>query len=218
MNYSNHLTNDEVTFLKNIHSFFKDNNKFYSLFITINRIDERYAVNVEKSVDRILDYISTRLEALTPPYKNIVIFGTSALQSFYLDSVIDLVKADRAEDGEDVDELPLIDADSIRPLKKAHKDSLTPITFIGNALDHLEDFHGIENATEKELYALSGVPQLWSYTQYIGGSKTDVEIVDSVVGKFDTAFDEVKNSLIVADLLDLTDKDRKYLLELVELI
>ena len=62
------------------------------------------------------------------------------------------------------------------------------------------------------------MPQLWGYTQYIGGSKTDVEIVDSIVGKFDTAFDEVKNSLIVADLLDLTNKDRKYLLEFVELI
>ena len=218
MNYSNHLTNDEVTFLKNIHSFFKDNNKFYSLFITVNRIDERYAVNEEKSVDRILDYIGSRLEALEPPYKNIVIFGTSALQSFYLDGVIDLVKADRSDDGEDVDALPLIDADSIRPLKRAHKDALTPIKFIGDALGNLEDFHGIEKATEKELYALSGVPQLWSYTQYIGGSKTDVEIVDSVVGKFDTAFDEVKNSLIVADLLDLTDADKKYLIELGELI
>ena len=93
MNYSNHLTNDEVTFLKNIHSFFKENNKFYSLFITVNRIDERYAVNEEKSVDRILDYIGQRLAALK--YENVVIFGTSALQSFYLDGVIDLVKADR---------------------------------------------------------------------------------------------------------------------------
>ena len=216
MNYSNHLTNDEVTFLKNIHSFFKENNKFYSLFITVNRIDERYAVNEEKSVDRILDYISQRLAALK--YENVVIFGTSALQSFYLDGVIDLVKADRREDGEDENELPIIDADSIRPLKRAHRDSLTPIKFIGDALGNLEDFHGIGNATEKELYALSGVPQLWSYTQYIGGSKADVEIVDSVVSKFDTAFDEVKNSLIVADLLQLTDADKKYLIELGELI
>ena len=89
-----------------------------------------------------------------------------------------MVKADRADNGEDVDALPLIDADSIRPLKRAQKDSLTPIKFIGDALGNLEDFHGIEKATEKELYALSGVPQLWSHTQYIGGSKTDVEIVE----------------------------------------
>lgn len=216
MNYSNHLTNDEVTFLKNIHSFFKENNKFYSLFITVNRIDERYAVDEGKSVDRILDYISSRLAALK--YENVVIFGTSALQSFYLDNVIDLIKTDRKEDDEDVDELPLIDEDSLRPLKKRHKNALTPIKFISDALGNLEYFHGIENATEKELYALSGVPQLWSYTQYIGGSKADVEIVDSVVGKFDTAFDEVKNSLIVADLLQLTDADKKYLIELGELI
>ena len=218
MNYSNHLTNDEVTFLKNIHSFFKDNNKFYSLFITVNRIDERYAVNEEKSVDRILDYIGSRLEALTPPYKNIVIFGTSALQSFYLDNVINLVKADRADDGEDIDALPLIDADSIRPLKRAHKDSLTPIKFIGDALGNLEDFHGIENATEKELYALSGVPQLWAYTQYIGGSKADVEIVNNVVGNCELSFKNVNNSLIVTDLLNLSDKDKKYLEELAVLI
>lgn len=90
MNYSNHLTNDEVNFLKDIHSTFKENNKFYSLFITVNRIDERYKDAEAKSVNRILDYISGRLEKLDPPYKNIVIFGTSALQSFYLDSVIDL--------------------------------------------------------------------------------------------------------------------------------
>ena len=218
MNYSNHLTNDEVTFLKNIHSFFKDNNKFYSLFITVNRIDERYAVNEEKSVDRILDYIGSRLEALTPPYKNIVIFGTSALQSFYLDGVIDLIKADRREDDKDENELPLIDADSIKPLKRAHKDSLTPIKFIGDALGNLEDFHGIKEPTEKELYALSGVPQLWSYTQYIGGSKADVEIVDNAVGNCELSFKTVNNSLIVTDLLKLSDEDKQYLEELAVLI
>lgn len=216
MNYSNHLTNDEVTFLKNIHSFFKDNNKFYSLFITVNRIDERYAVPEQKSVDRILDYIGSRLEALN--YKNVVIFGTSALQSFYLDGVIDLIKADRREDDKDENELPLIDADSIKPLKRAHKDSLTPIKFIGDALVNLEDFHGIENATEKELYALSGVPQLWSYTQYIGGSKADVEIVDNAVGNCELSFKTVNNSLIVTDLLKLSDEDKQYLEELAVLI
>ncbi len=218
MNYSNHLTNDEVNFLQKIHKIFKDNDKFYSLFITVNRIDERYAVDEEKSVDRILDYIRSRLEALNPPYKNITIFGTSALQSFYLDNVIDLVKADRIADGEDADELPLIDADSIRPLKKNHRDALTQIKFIGDALVNLEDFHGIENGTEKELYALSGVPQLWSYTKYIGEKKADMEIVNKVVATCETQFAVVKNSLLVADLLELTDKDKAYLVELGKLI
>ena len=216
MNYSNHLTNDEVNFLNQIHSIFQENDKFYSLFITVNRIDERYAVNEEKSVDRILDYISTRLEELK--YKNVVVFGTSALQSFYLDSVIDLVKADRKEDGEDVDELPLIDASSVPVLKKKHKAAKTPIKFIDDALRNLEYFHDIDEGTEKELYALSGVPQLWTYTQYIGGSKADMEIVNNVVFKCELEFEKVNNSLLVTDLLELSDKDKNYLEKLSVLI
>lgn len=218
MNYSNHLTNDEVNFLQKIHEIFKKNNKFYSLFITVNRIDERYAVDEEKSVDRILDYISVRLAALNPPYKNITIFGTSALQSFYLDDVIDLVKADRMEDGENADKLPLIDADSIFPLMKRHKNATTQIKFVNDAFGSLKYFHDIENATEKELYALSGVPQLWSYTKYIGEKKADMEIVDRVVGVCETQFAIIKNSLLVADLLKLTEEDRAYLVELGKLI
>ena len=218
MNYANHLTNDEVKFLQKIHKIFKAKNKFYSLFITINQIDLRYNDNQEKSVDRIIDYVGRRLEALTPPYKNITIFGTSALQSFYLDSVVNLVKADRADNGEDVDELPLVDIDSIRPLKRKHKKFMTPLSFVGKSLEDLVDFHSIENPTERELYALSGMPQLSSYTKYIGEKKADLEIVDKVVGTCETQFDIVKNSLLVTDLLELTDQDKAYLVELGKLI
>lgn len=218
MNYSNHLTNDEVNFLKDIHSAFKENNKFYSLFITVNRIDERYAVAEEKSVNRILDYIGGRLEKLDPPYKNIVIFGTSALQSFYLDGVIDLVKADRQEDGEDENspiKKSLLDS---KKFKKRHKDELTQIKFIYDSLGNLEDFHDIDEPTEKELYALSGVPQLLKYTRYIGESKADMEIVNSVIGKCETEFAIVNNALIVTDLLNLAEQDRQRLRELAELV
>ena len=76
--YANHLTNDEVNFLQKIHHAFKEKNKFYSLFITVNQIDLRYNDTEEKSVDRIIDYIRQRLADLPTPYKNITIFGTSA--------------------------------------------------------------------------------------------------------------------------------------------
>ena len=168
MNYSNCLTNDEVTFLKRLNEILRAENKISQFIVVVNRIDERYAVDEDKSVNRILDYLSKRLGDLTPPYRNIVIFGTSALQSFYLDSVIDLVKADRAEDGKDVDELPLIEGDSIRPLQRRHKDALALIKFIYCELCKLEDFHDIENPTEKEIYAFSGIPQLRRYVEYLG--------------------------------------------------
>ena len=211
MNYSNHLTNDEVSFLKKIRNAFQENNKFYSLFITVNRIDERYNDKEEKAVNRILDYISGRLDALD--YHNIVLFGTSALQSFYLTEILKTIKADES----DSDEV-IIDSDSIRPLKRKYKNLLTPLNFIGKALDNLYDFHGIDNPTEKELAAFSGVPQLWSYVQYIGEQKADMEIVNSVVGNCEAQFVNIKNAWIVTDLLNLTEKDKEYLKELVKLI
>lgn len=218
MNYSNHLTNDEISFLRQIHSVFKENNKFYSLFIAVNRIDERYDVPEEKSVNRILDYIGGRLENLPTPYKNIVIFGTSALQSFYLDEVIELVKAERKTDGTDENELPLVDFDSIRPLKSKHQAELTQIKFIGDALGNLEDFHGTAEPTEKELYALSGIPQLFQYTKYIGSQKADMEIVNSVIARCEEKFATINNAFLVTDLVELTEKDKERLHELGRLI
>ena len=218
MNFSNHLTNDEIKFLSEVYETFKNENKFYSLFITVNRIDERYKDPETKSVPRILDYLSVRLEQLDPPYKDIVLFGTSALQSFYVDGVIDLVKSDRREDGEDENETPLIDENSIRPLKRKHKDNMTLIKTVGDFLGNLEDFHGIENPTEKELYALSGIPQLWQYTQYIGNSKADMEIVNQVVENCEKEFTVLNNDSILTELRGLSDNDKKYLVELSELI
>ena len=209
MNYSNYLTDDEVNFLKEIHKTFQENNKFYSLLMTVNRIDERYAVSESKSVDRILDYIGYKLEQLN--YKNIVVFGTSALQHFYLDDVVKLAA---------VDGLP-VEKSSMRPLKRNHKDAMTQIKFIDDAIGNLQDFHDIENPTDKELRNLSGIPQLWQYAQYIGGNKADMEIVDHVVGICDTSFAKISNDLlpfIVKDFFNLNEKDKINLLEFAALI
>ena len=208
MNYSNHLTNDEVNFLNDIHSFFQENNKFYSLFIALNRIDERYNDREAKNINRVLDYISNRLEDMG--YKNIVVFGTSALQSFYLDHVVELAKEE---------DLPVVN-DSIRPLKKIYTDSKSKasLVFIGKAFFNLESFHDIEEGTEKELYALSGMPQLQAYTNYIGGAKANMERINSVVTHCEAKFVIVNNSLLVNKLFELSDKDKQSLEELSRLI
>ena len=207
MNYSNHLTNDEVKFLSQIRQTFAENNKFYSLFITVNRIDERYAAEVEKSVNRILDYISGRLEALD--YKNIVIFGTSALQSFYLDKVLGILKADGVEIDEDN---PL--GDAIRRAKRKHRELMTPLRFVEDALKNLEDFHGIDEPDVKLLENFSGVPQLWRHVKYIGEQKVDTEIVDSVLSRCEMQFAAVRNALLVTGLQDLSKKDKERLADL----
>ena len=152
MNYNKAITTDEVKFLMDIRETVKDK----AFIFAVNRIDERYCVNEDKSVARILDYISCRFKDWG--YKKLIVFGTSALQNFYLDKVVEL--ADR-------EGLP-VDSDSIRPLRRKHREYLMPIKFIQDSLGNLEDFHDIEVPTEKELRTFSGIPQLIRYVNYLG--------------------------------------------------
>lgn len=201
MNYSSHLTDDEVEFLEQIREFFQKEGKFYSLFITVNRIDERYAAEVQKSVPRVLDYISGRLEQLN--YKNIVVFGTSALQSFYLDKILSL------SGGKDISQ------DTLRDLEEKYLDEdekiITQIDFIGGAIEKLRRFHGIKNAGATELEAYSGMPQLRHYVKYVGESKADSEIVNKVVNSCEGQFGIIKSLLSIVEYQTLSDEAKKYL-------
>ena len=211
MNYSSYLTDDEVKFLQQIREFFQAAGKFYSLFITVNRIDERYSSAAEKSIVYVLDYIGSRLEDLG--YKNIVTFGTSALQSFYLDKLVELSKMDGAT------EPPFIDGDTLKDIEEHHMDEddsiTTQINFIDGAINNLRRFHGIKGATEKEIETFSGVPQLRRYTKYIGESKADMEIVNKVVGDCEGHFAIIKSALDVVVYQTLSDEAKKYLEQVV---
>lgn len=207
MNYSSYLTDDEVKFLKQIREFFQAAGKFYSLFITVNRIDERYSSAAEKSIVYVLDYIGSRLEQLN--YKNIVTFGTSALQSFYLDKLVELSKVDGAT------EPPFIDSDTLKDIEDNHMDEddsiTTQINFIEGAINNLRRFHGIKGATEKEIEAFSGIPQLRRYTKYIGETKADMEIVNKVVGDCEGYFAIIRSALDLVEYYTLSEEAKKYL-------
>ena len=211
MDYSKYLTDDEANFLKDIRSAFQKNDKFYSLFITVNKIDLIYTAEVQKSVNRVLDYISDKLEELD--YKNIVVFGTSALQSFYLDKVIELAKSDGAT------KPPFVTTDSVNELAENHMDEddllMTQIDTIGGMINKLLRFHGIKGATEKEIEAFSGIPQLRRYTKYIGDTKADMEIVNKVVGDCEGHFAIIKSALDVVVYQTLSDEAKKYLEQVV---
>lgn len=206
-NYSNHLTDDEVKFLRQIHSAFRSCNKFYSLFVAVNRIDERYSADVEKSVSRLVDYIRSRLDALG--YKNIVLFGTSALQSFYLDKVIEL--AGKIEPDEDL-------IDRVSSLKKSNKKYMTQLRFVESSLENLRDFHNIDSPTVSDLQIFSGMPQLERYLKYIGEQKVDSEIVDNAISRCESQFDIIRNAGLISRMLEISEEDRKYLIELGKLL
>ena len=199
MNYSNHLTDDEEKFLKKIRTFFEENGKFYSLLIAVNRVDERYSAEVEKSLSRVIDYIRRRLGELG--YPHIVTFGTSALQGFYLSKVRELCQAEgHPQDAP-------IDADVVQALKKSHRDWMTRLRFIDESFGRLEDFHAYEHPTDHDLERMSGVPQLVQYVRYIGAQKADLEIVDHVISRCEMKAKEVKNALGVPKLIEERDHD-----------
>ena len=191
MNYSNHLTTDEVNYLKKIHDYFKEHDKFYSLFITVNRIDERYySTDVEKSVIRIIDYIRNRLEDLK--YNNISVFGTSALQSFYLEKVRQLQEKYKMKSIS----LSDLNSDIIDDLKEKYEDDdekVTPLNFIRNSFIQMKDFHKIKNPNGEQLNLLSSIPQLRKYCQYIGEQQADIEIVNAVLFKISMNLAIIKN-------------------------
>ena len=207
MDYAKYLTDDEEKFLKDIRAAFQRNDKFYSLFITVNKIDQIYTAEVQKSVNRVLDYIGGKLDELG--YKNIVVFGTSALQSFYLDKVIELAKENGTE------EEPFVDSSVVKDLRRNYRDAddyiKSSIMFIKSAIDNLDEFHNILDATEKEIETFSGIPQLRRYTKYIGESKADMEIVNKVVGDCEGQFAIIRSALDVVEYQTLSEEAKKYL-------
>ena len=208
MNYSTHLTTDEVKFLEKIHGFFKEKGKFYSLLIAVNRVDERYSAEVEKSVTRVVDYIRKRMEGLE--YPNIVTFGTSALQSFYLGKIRQLCgQGDVGIDRDTIEEMAA---------SKENRKWMTQLDFIETSLRQLKRFHGYKNPTDCDLERMSGVPQLGRYVRYIGEQKADLEIVDYVIGTCEMKAKRVKNALGVTQFKELAANDRKKIYKLRDAI
>ncbi len=194
INYSTHLTTDESNYLAKIRNYFKEHDKFYSLFITVNRIDERYSTDVEKSVIRIIDYIRNRLEELQ--YNNISVFGTSALQSFYLEKVRQLQEYYKNESVL----LSDLNSDIVDDLKEENEDDdekVTPLNFIGNSFIQMKDFHKIKGGNGEQLNLLSGMPQLNRYCHYIGEQKADTEIVNAVFKNVGYEIANIKNKFLL---------------------
>ena len=214
MNYSNHLTNDEQKFLQEIRSVFAEQGKFYSLFIAVNRIDERYASEVEKSVCRLVDYIRSRLEGLG--YRNVILFGTSALQSFYLDKTSDFMRELNICPPDDEPLMPELDT-LFDDFPKQAKKHTTELAFMETALRNLKRFHGVSKPTASDLQIFSGIPQLEQHLKYVGESKVDNEIVYNVIMRCEGYFSAIRNALLVTRLLELSEQDKDALTELDKL-
>ncbi|MBQ6774188.1 MAG: hypothetical protein IJP48_09030 [Synergistaceae bacterium] len=143
-------------------------------------------------------------------------FGTSALQSFYLDKVLELAEKNNASGEASKENKNLVDL--INTLMINNQKFMTHLLFIESALRYLRFFHNINNPGEEDLRIFSGIPQLERYLKYIGEQKVDSEIVDNVISRCESQFDTIKNANLISRMLELSDDDKKYLILLGHLL
>lgn len=204
INYSSYLTIDEEEFIRNIKSQFEKFNKFYSLVIVINKLDEMYISECEnKSVVRFLDYIRCKLYDLG--YKGFVVMGVSARSYF------DLIKVERI-DSENLDSIGkkvpvryLKGSDLRERLKKLKgkyigKAEMSSLSFVDDQLEKLECFYGLKNYDLNTLREKSGIPTLKNYTSYIAVQKANVELYSRLIRDIDEKYADISNNLIINSL------------------
>lgn len=148
INYSSHLTHDEVELFDRVYQYFAKQDRLSSIIIAINQLDERYASEVDKASNRIIDYIKNKLNALG--YENILVVGISALLYF------NLIKAEKIAEKNKL----TLSRNSLQHLKQQYRRNpsiMSCLTFIDYSLENLEDFHGIKKPSVDMLYDASGI-------------------------------------------------------------
>ena len=150
MNYSQYLTQDEIQLFDSIYRRFNNSKTQTPILIVINRVDELFDSDESKSYERVEDYICFRLNALG--YQNFLVFGFSAIQSFYFQIVSKILEPRSATIFDRIQKffqrlfskpIPLIERVSKLKDESRGSDKFSAIAFVGNIISDFEDFHGI---------------------------------------------------------------------------
>ena len=150
MNYSAHLTDDEIALFDKVYKVLNNKRRHQTIIVAVNRIDEMYAADVIKSYERFADYILRRLNALG--YENIVVVSISAITSVYIEKIRQLISD---SDKNSLDK-------QLKNLRREYKgtDQFTAISFVEKSLETLWDFHGVEIENLNQLKKTSRVDYL----------------------------------------------------------
>lgn len=206
VNYSNYLTLDEEAFFKDIKSQFEKHDKFYSLVVAVNKLDEMYLSECEnKSVVRFLDYIRCKLSSLG--YKGFIVLGVSARSYF---DIIKVSQIDNRElkflgESKRIEQLSGIELrQRLKKLKRKYigKNQMTVLSFVDDQLEKLECFQGIDDVSLDILRERSGMQKLIEYTTYIAMQKANTELYSSIIRSIDELFVRLKNLDVVKNILD----------------
>lgn len=206
INYSNYLTLDEEEFFRDIKSQFEKHDKFFSLVIAVNKLDEMYLSECEnKSVVRFLDYIRCKLNNLG--YKGFAVFGISARS--YFDAIkvsqIDNMELKFLGESKNIIQLNGIDLrQRLKKLKRKYigKNQMTVLSFVDDQLEKLECFHGFDDVSLNILNERSGMLKLIEYTKHVALQKANTELYSSIIRSIDELFVRVKNLDVIKNIID----------------
>jgi Predicted GTPases len=222
INYSNYLTLDEEEFFKDIKSQFEKHDKFYSLVVAVNKLDEMYLSECEnKSVVRFLDYIRYKLHTLG--YKGFIILGVSARSYFDIIKVSQIDNRELKYLGESkrIEQLSGIELrQRLKKLKRKYigKNEMTVLSFVDDQLEKLECFQGIDDLSLDILRQRSGMPKLIDYTTYVAMQKANTELYSSIIRSIDELFVRLKNLDLVKNILDAKLQKQEEIVEIEKML
>lgn len=148
MNYSTHLTDDEVSLFDEVYKKFNEKQSKQPILIAINHVDEIFASEEVKSYERLEDYIQNRLSSLG--YSNFLVLSLSALQAVYCNQIAKMIMSHTFWEKLKnfiqnlLKKNPSL-KEQLQRLKNKYRktDHLTGISFIMNIILDFKDFHGI---------------------------------------------------------------------------
>lgn len=167
MNYSAHLTQDEIKLFDSVYNHFNNTEFQKPVLIAINRVDEIFSSPEIKSYERVADYIHYRLTALG--YENFLVVSVSALQSVYFDSITKFITPAPCNFLERVKKFfdpifskPVPLDEQLKALKDASRgtDKVSRLAFVSNTISDFEDFHGIEIIDARDLQKINRINYL----------------------------------------------------------
>ena len=167
LNYSQHLTQDEIKLFDSVYKHFNGAETQKPVLVAINRVDEIFTSPETKSYERVADYIHCRLNALG--YENFLVVSVSALQSVCFDSVKKLIAPPPRNFFERMKNFlkplfskpPPLD-EQLKNLKKSYHgtDKVTRLAFVDDTISDFEDFHGINISKLGDLQKINRVNYL----------------------------------------------------------
>ena len=167
MNYSQYLTQDELSLFDEVYKKFNNAKVHRPILIVLNRVDEIFDSEESKSYERVADYIYYRLTALG--YKNFLVVGVSAIQAVYFDNITKTLAPNPQGIIEIITKFlrsiftkPIPLNEQLKKLKEESRgtDKFSSVVFVNNILTDFEDFYGVKVDNVRDLQKINRINYL----------------------------------------------------------